>query len=86
MYDIYFTKHSEKQFLKLPKEAQSRIKGVLERARIRPHRHFERLVGDPSFKIRAGDYRVIADIHDKNLVLLVIELGHRRNIYKRRHR
>jgi mRNA interferase RelE/StbE len=82
MYEIEFTPTSEKFFLKLPKEAQKRIKAVLERARIRPQDHFERLVGDPSYKLRAGDYRIIADLYHDKLIILVIEIGHRRNIYK----
>jgi mRNA interferase RelE/StbE len=82
MYDIDFTPSSEKEFLKLPPEAQKRIKAVLERARIRPQAHFERLVGEETYKIRAGDYRVIADIQHGKLLILVIEVGHRKNIYK----
>jgi len=82
MYAIEFTPSSEKDFLRLPAEAQTRIKAVLERARIRPQAHFERLVGDQSYKLRAGDYRIIADIYHDKLVILVIEVGHRKNIYK----
>lgn len=82
MYDVYFTKRSEKQFLKLEKTVRKRIKAALERARVRPHKHFERLVGDKSFKLRVGNYRVLADLNNESLVILVIEVGHRRNIYK----
>jgi mRNA interferase RelE/StbE len=53
------------------------MKGALERARILPQHHFERLVGDTAFKLRVGDYRIIADIYAERLV---IEVGHRRNI------
>ena len=82
MYAIEFTQSAEKAFLKLPQEAQKRIKAVLERSRVRPQEHFERLVGMDTYKLRAGDYRIIADIQHDKLMILVIEVGHRKNIYK----
>jgi mRNA interferase RelE/StbE len=82
MYEIEFSQSAEKAFLKLPNEVQKRIKSVLERARIRPSAHFERLVGIDAYKLRAGNYRIIADIQHDKLMILVIEVGHRRNIYR----
>ncbi|MCZ7372487.1 MAG: type II toxin-antitoxin system RelE/ParE family toxin [Candidatus Methanoperedens sp.] len=38
-------------------------------------------MGDPGYKLRVGDYRVIMDIDNKNLIILVLKAGHRRNIY-----
>ena len=35
------------------------------------------------WKYRIGDYRIIADIQDKVLVILVVRIGHRREVYKR---
>jgi mRNA interferase RelE/StbE len=83
MYELQFTHYAQKQFLKLPQDIQKRIKGALERARILPQRHFERLVDDSAYKLRVGDYRIIAEIYADRLVIIVIEIGHRRNIYKK---
>jgi len=82
MYDIQFTRSAQKQFDKLPLDIRERISSVLERARIRPQAYFERLVGDKAYKLRIGDYRVIADIYHDKLLILVIKTGHRKNIYK----
>lgn len=82
MYDIVYSNSARKSLKKLPKEKQKHIISVLERARIRPESHFERLVGEKVYKLRAGDYRIIADIYNKELVILVIKIGHRKNIYK----
>ena len=82
MYDIQFTKSAQRQFDKLPLDIRERISSVLERARIRPQAYFERLVGDKAYKLRIGDYRVIADIYHDKLLILVIKTGHRKNIYK----
>ncbi|MBI2530207.1 MAG: type II toxin-antitoxin system RelE/ParE family toxin [Candidatus Diapherotrites archaeon] len=82
MYDVLFTEKAERQLRKLEKHVRERIISALERARIRPEAHFQKLVGDKAYKLRAGDYRIIADILRDKLVILVLKAGHRRNIYK----
>ncbi|MFT7615549.1 MAG: mRNA interferase RelE/StbE [Candidatus Woesearchaeota archaeon] len=82
MYDLFYSQKAEKSLLKLPTQIQKRILAGLERARVRPQAHFERLVGMKVYKLRVGDYRIIADIHTGELRILVIEIGNRRNIYK----
>lgn len=81
MYEIEFSKTAEKQLYKLDKETQSRIISALERIRIRPHSFVKRLVGSPYFRLRVGDYRVILDIQNDKLIIFVIEVGHRKNVY-----
>jgi mRNA interferase RelE/StbE len=82
MYELAYSISAARFLKKLPKQKQEHILSVLERARIRPKMHFERLVGQKVYKIRAGDYRIIADIYKERLCILVIKIGHRRNIYK----
>lgn len=82
MYEIIYANSALKFLEKLPKHSQKHILAVLERARIRPESKFERLVGEKAYKIRAGKYRVIADIDNGRLRILVIKIGHRKNIYK----
>jgi mRNA interferase RelE/StbE len=40
-------------------------------------------VGDPYFRLRVGDYRVIFDIQNDMLRILVLKVGHRKNVYKK---
>ena len=82
MYEIVYSRTASKFIKKLPKQKQMHILAVIERARIRPEAHFERLVGQKTYKLRAGDYRIIADIYKEKLCVLVIKIGHRKNIYK----
>jgi len=82
MYEIIFSHTAEKQLGKLDKGIQQRILGTLERIRIRPDAFVTKLVDDPGYKLRVGDYRLILDIDKGRLIILVIEVGHRRNIYK----
>ena len=82
MYALVYTEEFFKQINKLSTEVKKRIISTLERIRLRPHYHVKKLVGCPYFRLRVGDYRIILDIKDDKLVILVLEVGHRRNIYK----
>ena len=81
-YNVEYSKNAEKQIEKLPKLAKKRIFAVVERVRIRPTRFFEKLVGTDSYKLRVGDYRIIADIHNDILCILIVKIKHRKNVYK----
>lgn len=81
MYSIEFSKQAESQFDKLSKEIQERVINVLDRIKVRPHYFVKRLVGSPHYRLRVGDYRVILDIQQDKLLILVLEMGHRKNIY-----
>ena len=82
MYEIIFSEKAENQLKKLEKNIQERILATLERIRIRPEAYVSRLVDDTGYKLRIGDYRVIIDINQNKLMILVIKVGHRKNIYK----
>ena len=81
MYEIIFSDKAKKQLEKLDRKIQARIIKVLERIRMRPEAYVTKLVGDAGYKFRVGDYRVICDIRDRQLILLVVTIGHRRDVY-----
>jgi len=81
LYEIIFSQKAKKQLFKLEKNIQERIITALERIRIRPEVYITKLVGDPGYKLRIGNYRVIMDINNNNLLILVIKVGHRKDIY-----
>lgn len=82
MYSIIYSELAVKQLKKLDKEMQQRVLSSLERCRIRPQAHVKRLVGCEYFRLRVGDYRIIMDIQEDKLIIFVVELGHRKSIYK----
>jgi len=79
-YGIIFSDSSLKQLKKLEKNVQKRIISTLERIKIRPQAYVTKLVGDPGYRLRVGDYRVILDIDEGNLIILIIKIGHRKKI------
>lgn len=81
MYSLIYSELALKQLKKLDKETQARILAVLERCHILPYHHVKKLVSLPYFRLRVGDYRVILEIKEERLIVYVIEVGHRKNIY-----
>tara|TARA_Y100000310_G_scaffold344091_1_gene455057 strand:+ start:881 stop:1132 length:252 start_codon:yes stop_codon:yes gene_type:complete len=82
MYKVIFSEKAKKQLKKLEKSTSERIIATLERIRIRPETYLQKLTDDPAYKLRVGDYRIIIDLEKRMLLILVIKVGHRRNIYK----
>jgi mRNA interferase RelE/StbE len=80
-YNVLFSEKAKKQLLSLEKPIQERIISALERIRIRPENYISKLVGDSGYRLRVGDYRIIMDLDNENLRILVIKVGHRKNIY-----
>ena len=81
-YDIIFSDKALKQLKKLDPSIQKRIIATLERIRIRPGNYVTKLVGDSGYRLRIGDYRVLLDIDNNELHILVLKVGHRKKIYK----
>ncbi|YAG10111.1 Plasmid stabilization protein [Nostoc sp. DSM 114167] len=73
-----------KQLKKIPSELQERIQIKIDDLATEPRPNgVKKLKGkENAYRIRIGDYRVIYDIFDDLLVVNVVEVGHRKNIYK----
>ncbi|MFC1733946.1 type II toxin-antitoxin system RelE/ParE family toxin [candidate division KSB1 bacterium] len=78
--NIIFGKEASHFLEKLPKDISRRIYNKIMSTENNPFHFFERLEGNKFYKLRVGDYRVIADI-DKQINIRFI--GHRKNIYEK---
>jgi mRNA interferase RelE/StbE len=67
---------------KLPKDIQQRIINKLTISQENPFHYFTRMEGRTDYKLRVGDYRVLADIKPNEHFIDVTKAGHRKNIYK----
>ncbi|EQD39150.1 plasmid stabilization system protein [mine drainage metagenome] len=81
-FGVEYSEESLFQLRGLDIPVAKRIIQKIESTRSEPHRFFVRLVGRTEYKLRVGDYRIIADIEENRRVIVVRSLGHRRNIYK----
>lgn len=85
-WSLEIGRKAEKQLSKLPKTAGKRIVGYLreiansDNPRLKGIAMTGRYAGH--WRYRVGDYRVIAKIVDQRLVILVVEIGHRREVYR----
>ncbi len=84
--NIEFSPLAEKQFLKLDKQIQRQIqKFVLQLKKLEnPRSRGKALVGNLShlWRYRVADYRLICDIQDEKILVTVLRIGHRKEIYK----
>jgi mRNA interferase RelE/StbE len=80
-YEVGFTEPALKELKKLEHVMQDRIVAALERIRIRPEDYVTMLVGDPRFKLRVGDYRVLIELDRTAQRILVHRIAHRKNVY-----
>ncbi len=82
-FEVIFSNFADKQLNKLPSEVQKRILSTIKRCQIRPYSHVKKIIGSKYFRLRVGNYRVIMDILNNKLIIHIIEIGHRKNIYKK---
>jgi mRNA interferase RelE/StbE len=83
-YSIAFKTLAEKALRKLPKTIQRRIVMAVEglASNPRPAGAKKLTAGDELWRIRVGDYRIVYHIEDKRLVILVVRVAHRRDVYR----
>lgn len=87
-YKILTTQKFDKAFSKLDKYTQKIIKSWIVKNLVdteNPRIHGKGLVANKSgqWRYRIGDYRLLCDIQDDQLVIVMIDIGHRRNIYNK---
>ena len=83
MYKVIFDEEAIGFLNKLSKKDKKRIFDKVISTKATPHHYFERLTGRKDYKLRVGDYRIIADINKQQEKIEVTRIGHRKNIYKR---
>jgi mRNA interferase RelE/StbE len=85
VYQIKLTPAVEKTVARLPKNIRQRITAHLLPLAENPRPHGAiKLAGEEAYRIRVGDYRIIYTIEDAQLIVYVIDVGHRGDVYRRR--
>jgi mRNA interferase RelE/StbE len=81
IYTVGYSSEAVIQLEKFDKTVTKRILKKIENAAVSPHNFFRQLKGRPEYKLRVGDYRVIANIDEPAKRILIRTVGHRKNIY-----
>ena len=83
-YSIEFVKSVRKDFKGIPKVDAERILGKIESLSGDPRPvDCQKLTNEDAYRIRIGSYRVLYEIRDQVLIVLVLKVGHRKDIYRR---
>jgi mRNA interferase RelE/StbE len=83
-YRIEFSTTAESQFKKLSKEVQARLKHRIDSLAENPFpRGVKKLSAEENFyRLRVGDYRIVYQVKGKALLILVLKIGHCKNVYR----
>lgn len=83
-YRIEFTRSAEKDLRRIERSSVSAIYDAIEHLADDPRPHgVKKLAGaDRTYRIRIGDYRVVYEIEDNFLLILLIRIGHRKDVYR----
>ena len=86
-YRIEFVKTARKEFEHLPAKIRSKTAEALSLLAQNPYSELLRVKklkgADELYRVRLGDYRVVYQIRNERLIILVIKIGHRREVYRR---
>ena len=85
MYRIEFKRSAAKALKKTPKRYRKRIRDRIDSlSQNLPEPKITKMKGDnPFHRIRVGDYRIVYEIQGEILLILVLKIGHRKDIYKK---
>ncbi len=86
MYKVRFSERAKKDLKKMDKHTAALILGWIRKNLEdceNPRAHGKALVGNMSgtWRYRVGDYRLLALIEDETITILILNIGHRREIY-----
>ncbi len=82
-YAVEFTKSARKEVRKLHPRVAKQVLKATDQLSVDPRKgHVRPMTGTKSWRLRVGEYRVIYDIYDKKLVILIIRVRPRGSAYK----
>lgn len=82
-YTVFIERYAQKQIMRLDKKVIPVIKFAIASLADNPRPYgYKKLKGEDAYRIRVGDYRIIYEIDDYRIIVTVVSVGHRKNIYK----
>ena len=82
-YRIDYAPAAAKQLRKFDREIYVRIRPVIDALADNPRPSgCTMLTVEKRYRIRGGDFRIVYEIHDSRLLVLVVRIGHRSNVYR----
>ena len=85
MFEIRYSKQALKIETRMPRNISKRIDAELESLAVNPSKYegdWKRLQGSPFWRLRVGDWRLICEVVKNELIIYVLKIGTRGDIYK----
>ena len=83
MYELVVRARVRKSLVRLPKNVYRRVSNTIEGLREEPRPPGCRKLSDrEGWRLRVGDYRIIYEIDDEERVVTILQVGHRRDVYR----
>jgi mRNA interferase RelE/StbE len=83
MYEVVFQINIKNFLKKLPKKDAANILETIESLTVDPRpRWVEKLQGRSGYRTRVGNYRIIYSVDDGKLIIFIIDVDHRKDVYK----
>ena len=82
-YNILIKPSAVKEIENIPKKDRLRIIQKIQELAVNPRPGgCEKLTGENRYRIRRGVHRIVYSVSDRNLLVVVVKVGHRRDVYK----
>ncbi len=83
-YEVLFRKSVARDLRRIPNRDVQRILYTIDSLSEEPRpAGWQKLSGQERFRVRQGSYRIIYEIRDDEVIVVVVKVGHRKNIYRR---
>ncbi len=82
-YQIFILRRAQKELGSLPLSDYERLKQAILKLAENPRpAGYKKLVGREGWRIRVGNYRIIYEIDDREKKILILHIGHRKDVYR----
>lgn len=83
VYEIQFSEKAKDFFDKLEQKEKEQIFNRLRRIQVQPEKFLIKIINSEFYKLRIGNFRLYIDFRKGELLILVLEIGKRKNVYKK---
>jgi mRNA interferase RelE/StbE len=82
-FKVTIKKRAEKEIEAMPLKLQARVRGAIDLLAVNPFPPKAiKLQGRAGYRIKTGDYRILYNVDGDQLLILVLRVGHRKDIYR----
>jgi mRNA interferase RelE/StbE len=82
-YNLLIKPSAAKELEAVPKKDRQRIVTKIRNLSVEPRpAGCERLSGHELYRVRQGNYRILYTVHDAELIVVIVTIGHRREVYR----